>query len=728
MPMVVDGIISPMAVTLGPITLAAPALAWGLIGAAVPVLIHLLIRRRPRLQVLPTTRLLLAYAAADLRAQRLRYLILMACRVLLVVLLVGLLMRLGCGAAVNSDRPVWHAAPDRPVSAVICVDDSASMGYRSRGQTRLRHAVDWALELLRDRRRFPQGSEVAVVTGSSAGRTGLSRDAGTRDRRLAGLRPAFHDRGPAALLREAYGLLANGRNQLKEVYLLTDLAEHAWQGPLPTPPDNLSAVFVMDAGGDENDNLFLGIPDSPEPPLAVDAPGEISVTVRAGDQPAEPVLELAIDGSLRERKSVGPLAPREERQVSLSLSRLPEGNHAVSVSLLPGDALAADNQRFVWVEVRAAMPVVLVADDPDEEVPRLLAAMIEPGAMKPGWRAFQLRRCRPSALSLEVCRDAGAIVLADVAGLEESNWPILIDYVSAGGLLLIVPGPRTTPAALSAGRSILPAEVVRVADCPQGLTLAAADFSHPWLEPFADVGIDSINDRAVFRRVELGPASSEAVTVAPFADGRPAILARRHGRGQIVFLAFSPARQWGAFGSQAAPMIVFLRHLLSSRTPFTRERLASFVARTAETRGIPGVDSGVVSVEHGEPRQELRIPVRGGLAELPTGEPGFFRVMIPPPEGRTVLVYGVNVAETESDLRRAPENAILSRFPSGKAAVVRRRNAEPGPFSGLSDGVDWMPILGLALLGLLVIETLFANRVYGLWGISFSRGDPRFRG
>src|SRR4029078_13682114 len=71
----------------------APILAWGAIACSVPILVHLLLRPRPRRQVLPTLRFLKeAYRSAN-RRHRPKRLLMLACRMALIALLVLFLAR-----------------------------------------------------------------------------------------------------------------------------------------------------------------------------------------------------------------------------------------------------------------------------------------------------------------------------------------------------------------------------------------------------------------------------------------------------------------------------------------------------------------------------------------------------------------------------------------------------------------------------------------------------------
>lgn len=706
---------------LASITLGAPLLAWGLIGALAPILLHLLLRRRPRPVIFPAARLLLTYQSAEIRAQRLRYIILLSLRSLLILLLAALLMRVGCESG-GSSAGVAATAVGGPPSAVFCIDDSASMGYRFRGNARLRCAADAARNLLADATRFPPGSEAALVTtGPGAEVVPLTTGLSAVARRLDGLRPASHDGPVTVALSRAYLLLAGARNQRKEVYLFTDLAAHAWRRDLPKFPQDLASVTIVDVGDPENDNACLAWPTLPDQSVPLDTPFEIPILVRAGDRPVDAAIELTIDGRPRGRQAIGRVSANSHREAPLALPALPRGTHALTLALLPPDALDADNRRFAWVNIEPRDQVIVVADEPAGEVAVMVEAMISPAALGSASRRFEVTRLKPSDVTLHGIRAARAVVLADAAGVSSKVWDALAGYLTAGGLVMIIPGPLTTTEKLNVGDKLLPAPAVSVETCPTPLTVAAANLSHPWLKPFADTAVDTINDRLIYRRLRVGDLSVDSTSIAPFTDGQPAILTRRIGRGQSVLLAFSPARVWSQLGSQAGPMIVFIQTALTDPARQTA-RIDHLTAGRPESRWLETAGDGqllLTSPASGDPG--LRLPAKAGLARIPTEVPGSYVVAAETPASRTLLHYAVNVAESESDGSRIAAEAAIALFPPGKARVLGADAAANGALKTGRQAVSWaIPVL-LALLAALVVESAFANRFYGFLGAR----DPR---
>lgn len=702
------------------ITFAAPALLWGTIAAAAPIIIHLVMRQKSKHLLFPAMRLLTQKMAAGRKAQRLRYLLLLASRTAVILLIVGLLMEARCEPDIAPGTAARTTG--EPVSAVICVDDSASMSYRFQGRTRLEAACDLAQRLIEDRSRFGPDCEFAVVTGSEENQEKAGPEkrlpAGlwTADRRravqaLRQLSPGWHGRGAGMLLQLAYRQLAQARHPRREVYLVTDLTEHAWREPLPAPPKDLAAVCILDAGHHENLNLAAGWLSTGEHVLPTGVSNTIVCRLRTGDAPAEPFLEVLLDGQACGRQVVEPMPPSSEREVALILPAMDQGVHTVAVTFKPDDALPADNQRCACVLAGELPRVAVVADQPDNEVAAMVSAMIAPAALTSIERRYAIDALRSDTLSASQLDGPTAAVLADAARTSAEGWATLRRYVERGGALIVVPGPKTTAAALAAGSSLLPAPIEDIVGHDPPINVAATEFNHPYLRPFADTGIDSINDRPVFRRLRCGPLATGAQTLAPFSDGSPAILARTIGKGRVIQMAFSPARDWGLLGSQAAPMIVLFQGMLAELAPRS-DRVAAFAAGETVRRWLDTSANPLTILGPGE-KQPRPLPIRSAQVQLPTALPGTYRLYTGLDNPQALLDYGVNVPETESDMTRASPDTITPRFPPGVATVMAEADCRGrGQASGLLSA-RWTVPVALALLAFLIAESLFANGFYG---------------
>ena len=134
--------------------------------AGIPVLLHLIMRQKPKTLPFPAFRFLVQNTAPNLRKLRLRHLLLLALRMLLVAAMVLALAR----PQLFSEASAFSS--ERPVAAVLVFDTSASMDYRSSdGVSRLDEAKKRGQELLDE---LPQGSRVAVL--DSADTTTSAKD------------------------------------------------------------------------------------------------------------------------------------------------------------------------------------------------------------------------------------------------------------------------------------------------------------------------------------------------------------------------------------------------------------------------------------------------------------------------------------------------------------------------------------------------------------------------
>src|SRR5438309_2305831 len=108
-------------------TFVFPLLLGGLVLVGIPVLIHLIMRQKPRTLPFPAFRFLLKRHRTNLRKLRLRHLLLLALR---IVLLAAICLALARPKVFNE---ALRLSSDRPVAAVLVFDTSYSMEYTITG-------------------------------------------------------------------------------------------------------------------------------------------------------------------------------------------------------------------------------------------------------------------------------------------------------------------------------------------------------------------------------------------------------------------------------------------------------------------------------------------------------------------------------------------------------------------------------------------------------------------
>ncbi|MFQ5806235.1 MAG: BatA domain-containing protein [Phycisphaerae bacterium] len=710
---------------------AAPALLSGVAAATLPFLIHFLLRPRPRRVQFPAVTFLRAALASGQRAQRLRNLWLLLVRALLLACIAVLLAGPTCApSAVRPDL-------DGPVACVLVVDDSWSMHYRLDGETTLLdRARAEAREFTRAAADWPQPSALGLVWADpSRPVTELTSDhAVTRAR----LREADESAPQAAplhhALREAARLLQAARQPLRRLVVFTDQALHAWRDVAPgllTGIENLT-VRVCSVAPGRRTNIAITTGTGPVGLHPENLPVPVAATLTAAGLDATCFLVVR-DGS-RVIERVGPWAISADsaRDVSLVLRPRPQGVHALTLEVEPRDRLPFDQQRYVVFQTseRPVAWLVTPADaGPDVDLTALLLRnLLAPEGFEPQRQLVTFRHLLPVDLGetsagapdvgtpLPSGRDADLILITGGAELNEAARQKVRRAAERGAIVLLLPGSREQAAEWPGLRRLLARAVLRVE------TLGSVtSFSWDPDSPFAGLSaeLDELTRTAVRRRVVLAGLEDGVAVEARYADGVPAIVSLRRGRGRLVLLTTSPDPSWSALGMRAAGLLTWLHELLGEALG-SPDATATFTAGETTRHSFAALPSrGVARVllrtgENGTPisvRLSNGEPTHG----WPTQQPGVYAVRMSRKDAGETL-YAVNWPAEESDLHTIAADRLKAllgvadvALEGGEAAGEAAASTLFSRLTGLRDAARLLPLL---LLGLVLGELLLAGRMW----------------
>src|ERR1700733_7650386 len=139
---------------MGQLSFLNAAFLWGTLLVAVPVALHLVMRREVRRLEFPALRFIRRRENANRRQMQLQHWLLLALRMAIILLLALALAR------PSFQGSSWIGDGEAPVAAAMVFDTQPRMQYRYQNQTRLeaaRTAADWLLSQL------PKESDVAVI-------------------------------------------------------------------------------------------------------------------------------------------------------------------------------------------------------------------------------------------------------------------------------------------------------------------------------------------------------------------------------------------------------------------------------------------------------------------------------------------------------------------------------------------------------------------------------------
>ncbi|MFN0206096.1 MAG: BatA domain-containing protein [Planctomycetota bacterium] len=471
-----------------------PLLAILGIGAvSVPIIIHLLNRRRFKvIQWGAMSFLLNAYKKTRRRLQ-LENLILLLLRALAVLLL-------GLGIArprLSEDTPLIQIGSARR-DVIIAVDASWSMAHRSGANSNYERALAEARRVLDSLKPDRQDRATVILAKQKPVRVSASSIQSARDALARANEPSFESLDLAATLElvasEADAFAPEGPDGARSaidsgttstLVLITDLQRSnffpkttkanetgsvASSAPAASQPSTtplqaaamaLSArkvsmrIVDVGSGAEMPDNVGITRVYSSEDFPATGLPVELRAAVRnhGGSPKANITVQCTVDGNRESPQTIDSLAPGAEREVLFNLIFREAGDHAVEISI-EEDQLAPDDKRSFVMSVRPPLRVLLVDGSPTGELETSAAGMLalaiappeEPVAASP----FQLVSNQPVdrarfASQPELLDQADSVVLANVEGLSDEQAARLSEYVESGGSVVFVLGNNIDP-------------------------------------------------------------------------------------------------------------------------------------------------------------------------------------------------------------------------------------------------------------------------------------------
>lgn len=426
-------------------TLLSPLLLWGTLLGSIPIIIHLLNRRRFRRVEWAPMRYLRLTIQRNRRRIQLEQLLLLLVRIALPVLLFVLLAR----PLVNpTGLERWFGGAGR-TSHVILVDDSLSMGYASGAAPAFQRSRDIAGALFAGTR---PGDRCTLVTTSNPRVPVFLEVEGTRRDELAGEALALpqtetHAAWPT-VLEAVDGVLQSCTYPTRQLTIVTDLRKAGWDAsvsPLARRWNEQGVrVRVVDVGAEEVANVALESLVPLDRTILAGAESRWEALIRnasprvlAGAKAVLRVDDRPIELTLPE------IAPRQSAKVPLVVRFPGSGPHDVSLQI-PDDELPGDNQQWAAVPVKDSLLIRLVDGEPStepfgSEVDYLAAPLSIGVGDAEAWRVEVVQEEDFLSPRLE---PADVLVLANVAGPNPEQAERLARLVRGGMGLMVFTGAK----------------------------------------------------------------------------------------------------------------------------------------------------------------------------------------------------------------------------------------------------------------------------------------------
>lgn len=700
--------------------------------AVVPLVLHLLLRQRPRRFEFPALQFLRRRQDANQRQLRLRHLLLLALRMLLIALLAVALAR----PRVKISGGVLGSQKD-PVAAALLFDSSKRMEYRHENRTRLEVAQDLGRRLLA---RLPPESQVAVLD-SRPGPAAFQVDLGAARYRIEHLETTTVAQPLASVLVEALRLVTQSELPRREVFVFTDLARRAWPA---SEYDRLkqriaaaegTGLYLIDVGVAQPVNVGLGDVVLPSTVLPQGSPLDIGIEVLAYGGTAERLVELYLletDPQTGMRRPVKKgaqavaLEPGQSRRVEFRVSQLAVGTHQGYLEIVGQDGLPADDRRYFSVQVRPAWPVLVAATPPAN--PAYLSETLAPTPLRrQGEARYEVTVVGTDELGRQNLERFAAVFLVDPGPVPAEVWQKLRDYVSSGRGLALFLG-RNADAAVdafnqAAAQEVLPAVLKRqVRDKEGSIHLAPRDYEHPMLVALRDTAGGIPWDAfPVFRYWQLGDLAAGARVVVPYSDGAPAVVERPLGKGRVVVVTTSISDNpnqdpWSLLlsGENAWPFFVLANEMAATLVGGTAPALNYFAGQTALLELNPDwpFRSYLLTQPDGLEARVAPDLKQFLLTVAATEQLGNYRVQAGGSEGGVDLGFSVNLPAAETRLDRVAEDELARLLEPLPVRIARDEHQIELDLSTGRVGRELFPALILIVAVVLGLEHLVANRFY----------------
>ena len=518
-----------------------PLFLFGLAAASLPVLIHLLNRRRLKRIRFPAVRFILLSQKRISRSYRLRHWLLLALRTLAVICLALLLA-----------NPIFQTgaglfAGGGPVSLVVVLDNSLSMTWSGDGNgfKQAKEAASLLIGGLND------GDRAAVIPTNISGKEALrlKDQKSVLVKEISGLEIADGTANLPAALSKAYELLNQPAGQ-KEIRIITDMALTGW--------DQFSLASLKQA--DPSIPLKVIRIGRKQQPLngavkeirlggqgvGINLPLQIEATVVnfGGTEIKELLVQLSIDGQNKEQK-LTTVPAKGETAVTFQTRLGQAGAHAGQITLKK-DGLAGNPVANFALDVQDKLRVLLVDGDPQTSLVQsetfFLTRALNPSGERDS-SLFLPTVILPDGLNAATLDDYQVVILSNLTVPPDGFVAKLQNFLRQGGGVLIFAGDKFQAEAYNQKLgAALPGQLRDKKIGPEagGDKIDKIDLTHPALQSLSDPILqESMKTARVwgYQRVTGKP-------LIALANGEALLLEQKIGNGKVMLMTTSADRDW----------------------------------------------------------------------------------------------------------------------------------------------------------------------------------------
>ena len=732
------------------ISLLHAGLAAGAALAALPVILHLFMKQKPKHIIFPALRLIRERQKRAKKQLKIKNWLLLAARMLLLALMALALAQ----PTLNSESSLGTGEVATALALVF--DTSLSMEYNERGKDRLTEAKERAHEILK---KSTDDSEIFVFDSANPVKPQQSQTPASALKLIDSLTLRAANRPLNTALVQANQVVAASKLARREVYVLTDLTAAAWELTSSRTTEELEKIrasktivktYVLRLTPKVVTDVAIVAAEPATIAPTEGEPVEIQATIRsvgpASSVKKTKVAEFYLDGEKNKKdQKVVELPANGEQVITFTTpARLSPGLHQGMIKLSgEPDPLKFDDVRYFSFSSQPATRVLIVADSRfDGDFVANALAPSTPGGGDPAVAAVGGGDPAAPASAIKVDRQTtaqfakrpaaplkqyAAVFLLNINGLAPADWTRLRLFVAEGGGLVVAPGDRANPDNYdgTAAASLLPA---RLDGKPtdKDTTFGKAEFNHPLFSRYPKQLDPELTSIPVYRHWPVKPFES-ARTLLRYTDGTPALLERifKGARtGRVLIWTTPLTRQvsrnivgaWNEFPGSWAFLSLMLE-TVPYLSGLAGEKLNYEAGQDAVLNIDPAHRAPNYSVQGPDPKLTEQLAVPATADSLVVASPqkdGQYLVEGQAADGsKRKMGFSLNAPTTESQIVPLKSEDLAGLFGGKDRYQVADDPAglERAQSKGRY-GTELFPWLMFLILGLVTAENLLANKFH----------------
>jgi hypothetical protein len=705
------------------LTFLHPAFLLGTLATAVPIVIHLIYRRRALVHRFPALRFLLLADKRTARKFHLHQWLLLLLRVLAILLLALILAR------PRLIGETAHAAAVLPAQAIIImVDNSLSMQYRDGQESRLQRAKALAERFLPGLRQQDSVAILPLLDSASAPDDAafFTNDVVTLRAQIAAIEARHAAVDMTEAFQRAFTLLQHTSAARRRIVLLADFTVHGWEdfhlSRFAVVPEQVELHFIRLGSAQRDANLLVEDIRIVEKPFIEHTPLDVSVLIH--NRSAIPMRNLRVDLLLEHTKSgeqLVDIGPDEQVTVPFRIMAPAAGVHWGEVRL-DNDPYAEDDRWYYALRTAAPVRVLVVDGDPgtslyESEIFYLLSALQPVGTLRRP--LFYPKPVPWEGLEQERLNEYQVVILCNIEAIGPQLRQRLYQFVVEGGGLIFFAGDRVDASRYNtmffhSDTPLMPLPLVapRPLSPDQALSISVVDSTHEALTVFT--GAETLLQRGKFYRaltISQQPEVTSVKTLLALENGAPLLVDKPLGRGKVLFFATSADRDWTDLPTRTAyvPLLHGVLGYVANLTAAAQRPATTMPEPVLLPGQTADVDTTVTLFTPDGQEHHSRYTSDGSRVAARFAAytiPGIYRLQ--GPGGQDFLA--VNATRAESNFEKLQQADLRTRFHplalhlEEENTLDRAADSNPLPIKDLSG------IFLLAFVAVLMAENVYANR------------------